>query len=147
MARQRIVKDNCYRISPKESKFIDLYIEYSDGGRAVQEAGYTCKNPKQYALVLLDKEKIQRELKHRLSLFRNEHIANTTEIMQYLTDVMRGNVKDQFGLDATIADRTKAAQELAKRIIDTEKIASNSTKNEVVIKLDWNRDTPAEVED
>ena len=33
---------------------------------------------------------------------------------------MRGNVKDQFQLDAPLAERTRAAQELAKRIIDPE---------------------------
>ena len=31
---------------------------------------------------------------------------------------MRGEVKDQFGLDAPLAERTKAAVELAKRKVD-----------------------------
>lgn len=42
-------------------------------------------------------------------------IATADEVLQFLTDVMQGKVKDQFGLDASLQDRTKAAQELMKR--------------------------------
>ena len=35
--------------------------------------------------------------------------------MQYLTSVMRGEKKDQFDLEASLSDRTRAAGELAKR--------------------------------
>lgn len=44
-----------------------------------------------------------------------KRIADADEVLQYLSDVMRGKVKDQFGLDASLQDRTKAAQELMKR--------------------------------
>ena len=39
-------------------------------------------------------------------------IAKTDEVLAYLTRVMRGEEKDAFGLDVSIADRTKAALEL-----------------------------------
>ena len=38
--------------------------------------------------------------------------------MQYLTSVMRGEVKDQFDLDAPLSERTRCAQELLKRNMD-----------------------------
>lgn len=51
----------------------------------------------------------------------DSRIASAAEIMQYFTSVMRGEISDQFGLDAPLAERTKAAVELAKRKIDIEK--------------------------
>ena len=50
--------------------------------------------------------------------------------MRYFTSVMRGEVKDQFGLDAPLAERTKAAVELAKRKVD---VAQNTDTGGIVI--------------
>ena len=44
-----------------------------------------------------------------------KRIATADEVLQFLTDVMQGRVKDQFGLDASLQDRTNAAKELMKR--------------------------------
>lgn len=40
--------------------------------------------------------------------------------MEFFSKVMRGEVKDQFGLESTLADRLKAANELARRTVDIE---------------------------
>ena len=63
-------------------------------------------------------------------------IANETEIMQYFTAVMRNEEKDQFGLDAPLSERTAAAKELAKRIID---VPSRNEDNSIQINLNWQR--------
>ena len=44
-----------------------------------------------------------------------ERIASQDEVLEYLTKVMRGEEKDQFGLDASLQDRTKCAELLDKR--------------------------------
>lgn len=50
-------------------------------------------------------------------------IATADEVLEYLTKVMNGEEKDAFGLDASIADRTKAAELLGKRhMLFTEKV-------------------------
>ena len=50
---------------------------------------------------------------------------------------MRGEIKDQFGLDASLNDRTKAAQELAKRTVDVENRIKGVPDTQISIKLDW----------
>ena len=47
-------------------------------------------------------------------------VADGDEVLQFLTATMRGEVKDQFGLDAQLKDRLAAAKEL-QRIIDVAK--------------------------
>ena len=52
---------------------------------------------------------------------------------------MRGKVKDQFGLDASLGERTKAAQELAKRQIDIQNKLAGNEQPELKITLNWAR--------
>lgn len=114
------VVKNCegHKLTPKEAKFIDKYLETGNGQRSVIEAGYKTKAPHNYANELLRKQHIKVEIAHRLDSLKKESIATADEVMQYLTSVMRGEVTDQFGLEAPLSERTKAAQELAKRTID-----------------------------
>ena len=54
-------------------------------------------------------------IQERLRQLENNRIASQEEVLQYLTKVMRGEEKDQFGLDASLQDRTKCAELLGKR--------------------------------
>ena len=121
--KKRRLGGNDYKISPKEIKFVTYYIETGNVTEAVKLAGYHAGNPHGYGMKMLAKGKIQKELKEQLALFKNEHIASASEIMNFLTLAMRGEVKDQFGLDASLSDRMNAAKELAKRQIDMQKLA------------------------
>jgi phage terminase small subunit len=147
-----LVTHNGQQLSPKEDKFISLYIKLADAAQAAQQAGYsiraTIKNPdlayKKRGQELLAKDYIQDEIRYRAQEFRNAEIADTNEILRYLTGVMRGEIKDQFGLDAPLGERTNAAKELAKRIIDVQD--KDNDDKFVTIKLDWNREAPLEGE-
>lgn len=70
---------------------------------------------------------------------RKESVATADEVMQFFTSVMRGEVKDQFGLDATLSDRTRAAQEIAKRTVDIDNRNSGTPDQNISITLDWAR--------
>ena len=54
---------------------------------------------------------------------RSERIAAADEVLEYFTRVMRGEEKDQVGLDTSISDRNRAAEALGKRYgLFTEKL-------------------------
>lgn len=128
-------------LTPNEARFIDEYIKTSNKRQAYLIA-YPNSNPSsaaQLAQRVFNKDYISTEIKFRLEKLKSESIADADEIMQYFTSVMRGQIKDQFGLEAPLSERTKAAQELAKRKIDIpQKIAGNEAP-EVRIVLDWSR--------
>ena len=44
-----------------------------------------------------------------------ERVASADEVMRFFSSVMRGEVTDQFGLDASLSDRISAGKELMKR--------------------------------
>lgn len=127
-----------HKLTVKEAKFIDNYITTGNGRQAVIEAGYASKTPHAYSTCLLNKNYIRDEIDYRLQELQNESIADATEILQYFTSVMRGEIKDQFEIEAPLSERTKAAQELAKRQIDiANKVQGREATAEVKITLNW----------
>lgn len=126
-----------HKLTVKEAKFIDYYIETGNQRQSVIDAGYKTSAPGQYATGLLVKDYIRNEIDHRLQALEDSKIASAEEIMQYFTGVMRGEIKDQFGLDAPLGERTKAAQELAKRKIDMVQKPNGQKQTEVKIALVW----------
>jgi phage terminase small subunit len=118
-----------YPLSVKEAKFISLFIANGNVARSLRESGLTWKN-------LSGKDYITDEITYRLDQLKKQSIADADEIMQYFTKVMRGEVKDQFGLDAPLSERTAAARELAKRIVDIEDDA-DTTVPEIKVTLNW----------
>lgn len=142
MARREIKTHSGHRLSFKEAKFIEYLIAGKSELEAYHMAGFNCVNPQRQIKGLLGKDYIADELTYRLDKIKEASIASRVEILQYYSDVMRGEVKDQFGLDAPLAERTKAANELAKRIIDYERELEQmkNANHDVNITLNWARE-------
>ena len=105
-------------ISNMESKFIDEFMQHGNQTLAVINAGYKTKSPSRYGSDLLRKSKIQQEIERRRKERESKRIASATEILQFYTSVMRGEVLDQFGIEASLDTRIKSANELAKHQIE-----------------------------
>lgn len=88
------------------------------------------------AVHLLHMPIVKKEVAARLEAIRSAQVADEHEVMAYFTAVMRGQVLDQFGLEASLQERTRAAECLAKRIIDMpKKIEASGTVNGQPINL------------
>ena len=101
------------KLTEKQKRFIDYYIETANATESAKRAGYSEKTAKQIGnenLTKLDAF-IQEKLKEKA----DKRIASQDEVLEYLTKVMRGEEKDSFGLDASLQDRTKCAELLGKR--------------------------------
>ncbi|MEO2506695.1 terminase small subunit [Clostridium paraputrificum] len=110
-------------LTPKQKAFADYYIELGNATEAARRAGYKGKNLNRIASENLSKLDIKQYIEERLSKIEDARIAKGEEVLQYLTKVMRGEEKDQFGLEPSLQDRTKAAELLGKRYrLFTEKV-------------------------
>lgn len=104
-------------LTPKQSAFIDHYLELGNATEAYKRA-YDCKNDvtaRTNANKNLQKPTIRAYIDRRRAQMDEERIAKPEEVLKYLTGVMRGEIKDQFDLDAPLQERTRAAEALAKR--------------------------------
>lgn len=102
-----------YGLTLKQRRWCDLYIKYGDGTKAAREAGY--KYPERSAKDNGQKRPCKAYLAQHLQPEHDKRIADAEEVLVFLSATVRGEVKDQFGLDASLQDRIKAAQELLKR--------------------------------
>lgn len=148
-------------ITKKQSKFIDLFMATDNATQSYKDAGFKPPIPVDIqnmpegrkkedriktfwvhkAKEELVKPNIQRELQKRLEIRRLEGSARAGEVMFFLSEVMRGHIQDQFGLDAPLSERTRAAVELAKRTIDLQnKLEGKDTNPNIQISINWKRD-------
>lgn len=117
MPDTKVYTDNTFSI--REMRFITEYVSNGfNGTKAVIDAGYENKAPDKYAGALLSRDKIRSEISARLQAIEDKKIAKATEVLQFYTSVMRGEVLDQFGIEASLDTRLKAANELAKHQIE-----------------------------
>lgn len=127
--------------------FIDKYMETNNASEAAIYAGYSPKTAGVKGCQLLKEVNVINEINRRMTKINEERedahkasIATSEQVMEFLTQVMNGEIKDQFGLDAPLAERTKAAVELAKRTVDLDNRVNGKADNVLQIKLDWSRD-------
>lgn len=125
-----------------EQRFVTNYIRTGVIITALRDTGIKLDSESEYsklAQYIFSRPNIKAEIDRVMEEAKKESVATATEVMEYLSAVMRGEVKDQFGLDAPLAERTKAAQELAKRTIDIDNRKAGNVDQTVEIKLDWSR--------
>ncbi|WP_144533536.1 terminase small subunit [Bacillus pumilus] len=115
------------KLTEKQKRFADYYIERGNATEAARKAGYSSKTAKSIGQENLTKPDIKSYIKERLNEKDAERIASQDEILEFLTAVMRGEKTEQIpvGLgegaqqledkDPYLKDRVKAAELLGKR--------------------------------
>jgi phage terminase small subunit len=106
------------KLTIKQKRFADLYIETGNKTQSYIDAGYKASSrevAEANARKLLGKYSVEQYINNRMEELEQESIASQTEVLQYLTRVMRGEEKDQFGLEASLKDRTDCAKLLGQK--------------------------------
>lgn len=104
-------------LNERQKQFIDAYIQ--NGGNAAdaaRKAGYS-KSVTNVAARLLKKGSVQREINQRLKDLESSRVAETQEVLEHLTAVIRGEVSEEvissngkkFELRVGEKDRLRAA--------------------------------------
>lgn len=118
-------------LTEKQKRFIDYYIQYGNATEAAKKAGYSLKTAFNTGSKNLKNPVIRSELDRRLDELKSARVADATEVLEYLTAVVRGEavsevvVVEGCGLGESRArtidkhpdekERLKAAELLAKR--------------------------------
>lgn len=110
-------------LTEKERIFADEYIKTTNATQSAIKAGYAENSASVTGSKMLRKPKVRKYIDDVMEKRSKNTIATADEVLEYLTKVMNGEEKDAFGLDASIADRTKAAELLGKRhMLFTDKV-------------------------
>lgn len=119
------------KLTPKQKKFCEWYIKTGNATEAAKKAGYSEKTAARMGSENLQKPVISAYIAERMEKQDAKLIADADEVLRFYSSVMRGQEKDQFGLDAALTDRIAAAKELMKRYSK-----ADDGKREAIERLD-----------
>jgi phage terminase small subunit len=102
------------KLTERQKKFCEYYVQSLNASEAAKKAGYSEKTAGAMGYENLKKPEIQEYIETIMKDLQSERVADAEEVLQYLTDVMRGNIRDR-GEEASIESRTRAAELLGKR--------------------------------
>jgi phage terminase small subunit len=103
------------KLKPKELIFAEEWLKTTNATQSAIKAGYSARTAYSAGNRLLKKVDVRQYIDERLAEMKESSIADTNEVMQFLSSTMRGDIPDQFGLDPALNDRIKAAELLGKR--------------------------------
>ena len=126
------------KLTAKQERFIQEYLIDLNATQAAIRAGYSKKSACAIGLENLGKPMIKQAIDERLRRIDDEKTADTKEIREFWTRVMRGEEKEtvlrydsdgvqvETEIDVTMKDRIKASEMLGKSFaMFTDKIDSN----------------------
>lgn len=119
------------KLTPKQKAFADEYLKCGNATEAAKKAGYNAKSARQIGTENLSKPSISEYIAERQKQIDDSRIADVKEVLEFYSSVLRGDVKDQFDMDAALSDRLVAARELMKRYDK-----SDDGKKDALAKLD-----------
>lgn len=129
-------------LTPQDWKFVATYIraETENHGVIGLAASDKIRAGSGYSFLthrMLKKPNVRKVINELMEERAKKTIAESNEVMEYFTSVMRGEIKDQFGLDAPLTERTNAAKELAKRTVDVDLRKQGMADNQITVTLNF----------
>lgn len=103
-------------LTPKQKAFADEYIKYGNATEAAKNAGYSEKTAYSIGQRLLKNVEVFGYIAERQKEIDSGRICSLKEIQEFRSRVVRGEEKDQFGIDIAATDRLKAANDLEKAL-------------------------------
>lgn len=114
------------KMTAKQKRFCDEYLVDMNATKAAIRAGYSVKTAKQIGQENLTKPDLKMYIEERMAKMEASLVADSVEVMMYLTDVLRGKsfssvlARDELGADRVIEkppdekERLKAAEMLGR---------------------------------
>lgn len=102
-------------LTPKQKAFADEYLKCGNITEAAKKAGYSEKTARVIGQENLQKPAVSAYIAERQKQIDDARIADAAEVQRFYSAVLRGEIKDQFGLEASLDTRMAAGRELMKR--------------------------------
>lgn len=132
-------------LTPKQKAFCQEYVRTGNAAEAARLAGYCEKNARGQGFENLTKPHIIEEINRLAEPIEKERIASKDEVLEFLTAVLRGDIKERIitvdGIELerepSVKDKTRAAELLGKRYaIFRDKVEVDSDVTGVVMLPD-----------
>ena len=99
------------KLTERQRRFADLYLELGNASEAAAQAGFK----RSYAQGAKRQPAVQAYMQERLQEVRKRNIASADEVLEFLTEVMRGEIEGERP-EKNSSPRMRAAELLGKRL-------------------------------
>ena len=106
----------------KQKAFADYYIELGNATEAAKRAGYSDKYTNTNANKLLQNTTIKYYIDERLKQIEGKRIADASEVLKYLTSVLRGESKAEIVVVEGDGDGRSSARRVNKSPDEKERL-------------------------
>lgn len=112
----------CVALTAKQKRFVEEYLIDLNATQAALRTGYSSKTAYSIGQKLLKKVEIQSYIKEQLEHIRSEKTADTQEVMEYLTAVMRGENLSEEIVTVGVGDGMSEVTKVNKRPSERDKL-------------------------
>lgn len=112
------------KLTEKQKRFADYYIETGNATESARRAGYKGKNLNNVASENLAKIGVKSYIDEKLKVLENERTASAKEVLEFLTKSMRGELDEEIVVVEGTGDGTSEARKIKKQIGLRERIKS-----------------------
>ncbi|ADO83829.1 terminase small subunit [Ilyobacter polytropus] len=110
------------KLTLKQRAFADFYIELANATEAAKRAGYSEKTCYSIGNENLKKPEVKAYIDERLEQIESKRIANASEVLKYLTSVMRGESVAEIVVVEGEGDGCSSARRLLKAPDEKERL-------------------------
>lgn len=104
------------KLTLKQKRFVDAYIETGNATEAARRAGYSEKTAYATGAENLRKPQIQKAIQERLDAMEAAKTATPEEVMQHLTAAMRGEIREECIVSEGTGEGCSRARIMKKQI-------------------------------
>lgn len=112
------------KLTEKQKRFADYYIETGNATESARKAGYKGKNLNNVASENLAKVGVKSYIDEKLKILQDERTASAKEVLEFLTKSMRGELDEEIVVVEGTGDGTSEARKIKKQIGLRERIKS-----------------------
>ncbi|WP_314713065.1 terminase small subunit [Leptotrichia wadei] len=112
------------KLTEKQKRFADYYIETGNATESARRAGYKGKNLNNVASENLAKVGVKSYIDEKLKILQDERTASAKEVLEFLTKSMRGELDEEIVVVEGTGDGTSEARKIKKQIGLRERIKS-----------------------
>lgn len=109
-------------LTPKQEAFVDAYIETGNASEAARRAGYSPKTAEAMGRENLRKPTIKQAIEARMVEIRSKRTADITEVMEFLTSALRGELTDENIVTEGTGDGCSEARIIETRISSKDRL-------------------------
>ena len=104
------------KLTEKQKRFADYYIETGNITEAATRAGYSKKTARVIGQENLLKPAVKAHIDEKLRALQDERTASAKEVLEFLTKSMRGEIKEEVVVVEGTGDGTSEARMVKKQI-------------------------------